>query len=265
MHPSSDLAEKATRLGWLAKGLVFATIGALGIEIARRGTSGDDADQTGALAALAGVPAGRVLVFVVAVGLVLFAVWKFWAAAVGDSETPLDVAKRVGTFGLGCSYALLGVTGVQIALNRSGSSSGGGATSPETIARFLLGVPAGRGLLIGIGLGTFAVGAYHLWKGISVEFLDDIDTKGLSPVARRSLAALGMFGFAARATMLGIAGFLLVSSALNYNPDEAAGLDESLRTLASAPFGRWLLGLASVGLIAAGVYDAVTFRRQQLD
>ncbi len=265
IDPTPDLAENATRLGWLAKGAVFATIGVLGLEIARRGSSGDDADQSGALSALADVPAGRVLVFVVAVGLVLFAVWKFWSAAVEDSDTPLDAARRIGTFGLGCSYALLGLTGVQIALDRSQGSSGEGATSPETVARFLLSVPAGRVVLAGIGLGTVGVGAYHLWKGLTLRFLDDIDTADLPEAGRRSLIALGGFGFSARATMLGIAGFLFVSAAWNYDPSDAAGLDDALRALAAAPFGRWLLALASLGLIAAGVYDSITFRRQRLD
>ncbi len=263
--PSSDLAERTTRLGWLAKGIVFATIGVLGIEIARRGTGGDDADQTGALAALADVPAGRALVFIVAAGLVLFAVWNFWAAAVDDSESPLDVAKRVGTFGLGCSYGLLGMTGFQIALDRSSSSSDGGATSPETVARFLLDIPAGRAVLIGVGLGTCAVGVYHLWKGLSLEFLGDIDTDDLSPATRHT--ACGPRRVRLRRSRHHARHRRVPPRVVS--PKLRPGRSGRARRIASyarvGTLRALAAGLASVGLIAAGVYDAITFRRQRID
>lgn len=261
----ADAAEQAARLGWLAKGAVFVIIGLLGFDLSRRGFSSDDADQTGALAVVAGAPAGRFLVVVVAIGLLLFAVWELWSAASTDGLGPIDLARRVGTAAIGLSYGLLGVSGVQIAVRGSSRSSGGVSTSPETVASTLLGAPAGRWLLIALGAGTIAVGGYHLWKGISRRFLDDIESADLDAPARRSVIALGIAGFCARSAMLGVAGWMFISAARTYDPDEAAGLDESLRTVASAPFGRWLLASASAGLLAAGIYDAVTFRRQKLE
>jgi hypothetical protein len=43
----------ATRVGWVAKGLLFVVIGLIGLDIARRGWSSEDADQRGALATIA--------------------------------------------------------------------------------------------------------------------------------------------------------------------------------------------------------------------
>jgi len=266
-----DRAETLVRIGWLAKGLIFAMIGLLGLDIARRGFSSEDADRTGALTAIAGAPAGRLLVLVVAAGLLLYAVWQVWsAAAAGDEadggERLLSAVRRIGMVGLSVSYALLGITGLQIAWRGGASSSRGegGSTSPESVASLLLSAPAGRWALASLGLGTIVVAGYHLWKGLTLEFVDDIDDASYSDGQRRSLLVLGVVGFGARSIMLAIAGGLFVISARDHDPDKSAGLDESLRTIADAPFGRWLLGAASIGLIAAGAYDALTFRRQRL-
>lgn len=266
--PSTNDVELGARFGWLAKGGVFSIIGLLGLDIARRGFSSDDADQTGALTVIAEAPAGRVLVAVVGVGLFLFAVWQMWSAAVGESDNVLDIVRRIGTAGLGVSYALLAASGLQIAVNGPSDVSGsgeGGATSPETIAAFLLDAWGGRIAVALIGVGTIGVGLYHLWKGVTMRFVDDIDDESLDDPVRTPLLGLGVFGFVARSLMLGVAGWLFISAAWNYDPEEAAGLDESLRALAAAPMGRIVLAIASVGLIAAGIYDAATFRRQELD
>ena len=262
---SSESARRAVRIGWLAKGGIFVIIGMLGLDLARRGFSRDDADQNGALSVIAGAPAGRVLVLLVSLGLLLFAIWKLWSAVADDGTSPLELAQRIGTFGLAVAYALLGVSGVQIAAQGTSSQSGQKTASPETIAAALLGAPAGRFLLVVLGLGTMGVAGYHLWKGVSLRFLDDIESDDLERRLRVPLTALGVAGFLARAAMLAIAGWLFISAARNYDPDRAAGLDESLRAIAEAPFGRVLIAAASVGLIAAGLYDAITFRRQQLN
>ncbi len=266
-----ESAERLVRAGWLAKGLLFVTIGLLGLDLARRNFSSKDADQAGALAVMVGAPIGRLLVVVVAVGLLLYAVWQMWSVVKGEipegiGSRGLSIARRIGMVGLGLSYGLLGINGLQIAWRGGASASGGGGgASPETVSSLLLSVPAGRFALIALGLGTVGVAGYHLWKGVSLDFIDDIDDTSLSKAQRRGLLGLGLAGFCSRAVMLAIAGVMFVISARKHDPERSAGLDESLRVILDAPFGRWLLAAASLGLVAAGLYDAVTFRRQELD
>lgn len=265
----TDVVAMLTRVGWVAKGLLFVVIGLIGLDIARRGWSSEEADQGGALATIAGAPAGRALVGVMGVGLLLYAAWQLWSGFAGEVESPfedpLDSASRIGSVGLSLVYALLGVTGLQAAVTgRTASNGESGSTSPEGISTLLLGLPAGRIAVFAIGLVTIGVGVYHLQKGWRLQFVDDIDRSGLSTTARRALIVLGVVGFTARSLMLFIAGALFVIAAWRHDADDAAGLDESLRALAAAPGGRMMLGAAAVGLIAAGVYDTLTFRRQEL-
>ncbi len=128
----------------------------------------------------------------------------------------------------------------------------------------LFDLPGGRVATVVIGIGTIVVGVYHLWRGVDGEFLDDIRTDDLSTRGRLVLATLGGVGMVARAVTLAIAGSLFIVAAWQYDPDRAAGLDQSLRSIAEVPLGRGLLALTALGLTAAGLYDMMTFRRQRL-
>lgn len=277
MGNDGGASESAPRqflmFGWLAKGLIFALIGVLALELARRGYSSQDADQTGALQALAEGPAGRVLVLVVSIGLLLFAGWQIWMAVVrssdddSDLETAFSIVRRIGWFFLGLVYAFLALTGLQLAIFGDTSSSGSGAsssTSPEGLTELLFRVPGGRLIVVAIGIGTAVVAAYHLWKGVRQGYLGDIDTSGLGEAYRRFLLITGTAGFAARALLMFVTGWLFISAAVNYDPDRAAGIDDALNSLARAPAGTFVLAACGVGLVAAGFYDMTTFRRQRI-
>ncbi len=266
----TEAAEPVLRLGWLAKGLLFVVVGVLAVELARRGrgATSEQADQKGALATLADQPAGRVVVLVVSVGLLLFAAWKLWSAAVDDSDDAIGVASRLGSAGLALVYGLLAATGMQIAFGGgSGAdtgSSGGAPTSSSELTAALLGVPGGWIFVVAIGIGVAIVGAYQLQRAVRGRFLDEVDTVDLPEWRRILLRVLGTVGTAARTLVLGITGWLFVEAARQHEPDKAAGLDQALRTLASAPFGRIVLVACGVGLGVAGLYDMATFRRRQV-
>ncbi len=66
--------ERLARLGYLAKGVVYAVVGVLALQVAF-GTGGQTTDTKGALATLAQGPLGTALLAVVAAGLVAYAVY----------------------------------------------------------------------------------------------------------------------------------------------------------------------------------------------
>lgn len=283
MDTNSRSRESAAKpylmYGWLAKGLLFVLIGGLAVELARRGYSSEDADQTGALQALARAPAGQVLVIVVSAGLLLYSAWQIWTAIVRDAgdgselESIFNIVRRIGWFFLGLVYGLIALTGLEIAmLGDSGSGSGSGSSStgasgsanPEELTERLFHVPGGRLIVVVIGVGTAVVGAYHLWKGLRQDYLGDIDTSGLSTAYCRFLQIAGTAGFAARALLLFVTGWLFISAALDFDPTRAAGIDDALNSMAEAPAGTAVLLVCGLGLIAAGGYDMVTFRRQRI-
>ena len=51
------------------------------------------------------------------------------------------------------------------------------------------------------------------------------------------------------------AGIFLVVAAADARPQQAKGIDSSLRALAGTPLGPWLLALVAIGLIMFGLFS----------
>jgi hypothetical protein len=64
--------------------------------------------------------------------------------------------------------------------------------------------------------------------------------------------------------VFGLIGAFLVKAALEYDPDEAIGIDGALAKLAGASYGSLLLGLTAAGLIAFGLFCAVQARYRRI-
>jgi hypothetical protein len=95
-----------------------------------------------------------------------------------------------------------------------------------------------------------AVGGYHVYKGVSRNFLADL--KGTpSDLVRR----LGLIGYTAKGLVIGGAGMLVIIAASLSQPDKATGLDGALKTLGAQPYGAILLSVAGLGIIAYGLYS----------
>lgn len=202
--------EQVTRYGWLGKGFVFVVIGALAVRVATNGgrSAGPDANQTGALRAVAGQPLGAVLLVAVGIGLLGFAAWNVLQAVLPASTDadPLGIAKRIGWFGLGAFYGSLAVAALRLALAEAGSpssgttsdtesaGSGSSQTQPDALTARLLDAPGGRVVAILISIGILVVAAYHLHKGLTRSFVDDLDTSDLT---RRQQSWLGRLGVGA--------------------------------------------------------------------
>jgi hypothetical protein len=135
---------------------------------------------------------------------------------------------------------------------RGGNSSM--AQNQENRSAGLMGHSGGRWLIGLIGLVVLGVGIGMFVYGLRKKFLEHLNTGQMNPSVRKSTTRLGMAGYMAKGTAYAIAGVLVVSAAVTYDPDKARGLDAALKTLAGHPWGVWLLALIAVGIAAFGVY-----------
>jgi hypothetical protein len=134
-----------------------------------------------------------------------------------------------------------------------GSAGSGDGQRQEWTAR-LMELPLGRWLVVLVGLGVIGVGGYHLYKGWSRSFRDELLSGQMQQRERELIELSGVAGYVAHGLVLGLTGLFLVLAALRFNPEEARGLGGALEELASQPFGPWLLGAAALGLAAYGLY-----------
>lgn len=262
------------RAGWAAKGVVYALIGVLTLQIALGDPSGS-ADQEGALRAVADQSFGSVLLVVLAVGLVAYAVGRLLEATLfaGPDDEALDRARSVGSAVL---YTGLAVLAVQVLTTSSdgggqgsgggqggqgsGGSGGGGGDQASSLTADVMDAPLGRWVIGLVGLALIAAAIYEARRGVRQEFMEELETGEMSTTARRTAERLGMVGLVARGVSWALIGWFLVQAAVQCDPAEAKGLDETLRSLADEGWGTALLLLVALGFIAYGAYCAVHAR-----
>jgi hypothetical protein len=64
----------------------------------------------------------------------------------------------------------------------------------------------------------------------------------------------GVAGHLARGVVFGLIGVFLFKAAVEYDADDAIGLDGALQKLGDAPYGPWVLAATAAGLLAYGVF-----------
>jgi hypothetical protein len=249
----SEWTDRAVRVGMVAYGIVHLTIAWLGIQLALGDHSGS-ASRNGALKQLAQQPFGRVVVWVVAVGMFLLVVWKLLEAFV--DFTLEDGAKRalkpVTNIFKAIVYGTLGVSAVHVATGSKSKSK----TSDYTAK--LMDQPFGRWLVGLVGVAIIGYGCYLAYRGWSEKFLKHLDPDGRSGEAGRAYRLFGKLGYLAKGIAIGVIGVLFCYAAVDHSAQKSGGLDQALHKVLHQPFGPVLLFAISVGI---GCYGLFCFAR----
>ena len=255
--------ERLARVGYAAKGVVYVVIGALAAGAAG-GAGGRTTDSGGALATIADESYGKLLLAVIAAGLLGHALWRAIAAAT-DAENKGDdakgIAKRVAGAGRGLLY--VGLAGQAIRLVRGRGDGGGGSGAQDWTAR-LMAAPLGRWLVAAVGVGVIGYALYQLYRAYAAQVRKHLDLSRLGAEGQRLVVALGRFGIGARGVVFLIIGWFLVLAARQADASRASGVGEALRTVERQPYGRWLLAVTGLGFIAYGLYQFVNARYRRI-
>jgi hypothetical protein len=238
------------RLGLVAMGVSYGLVAVLAIMLAL-GRGGGAEDRGGALQTIAQDDFGRVVVFSLAVGFGGYAIWRFADALFdrgGRGRRPKGLAKRAGAFGKGLIYTGLCIVAVAVLLGSSGDSN----EKRETA--YVLDWPGGRYLVAAVGAGFGAAALWNLFRAVSGRFKKELDTGAMGRSEERLVTIVAVVGLLARAVVFGLIGTFVLKAALEYDPEEAIGLDGALRKLAAQDYGPFLMGLVAAGLLAYGVF-----------
>jgi hypothetical protein len=266
-----DVKEKAdegrgwyavlARTGLVAKGLSFGLVGVLAFDLAI-GNGGKATSRQGALSQLAHHSFGKVVLVAMALGFAAYAIWRFVQAFAEEADRDGGElkawAKRSGYIGRGLIYTGLTFSTVKIALGSGGQQSQNQKAHHSTAV--VLSWPAGTWIVGAAGVAIAGVGVWNLYRGLSRKFEDKWRLGSASPAWRRWGGRAGVAGHIARFVVFGLIGIFITKAAIDYNPNDAIGLDGALQKLAHASYGPWLLGLTAVGLVAYGVYCLVDAR-----
>jgi hypothetical protein len=242
--------EYLARGGFIAYGVIHLLLAWIALQLAF-GSSSAESDQTGAFQNLASQPMGKTLVVVTVIGMIGLALWQAFEAAIGESgqQGKEAIANRVISGVRTVIYLSFAWTGIKVL--QGGSSTG---DSQEKGASTLMDNGGGRFLVGLIGLIVVGVGIGLVVYGIKKKFEKRLNTQQMNAKVRETTRRLGVAGYTSKGIAFGIAGGMIVAAAVTYDPEKARGLDAALKTLASASYGPWLLGLIALGIAAFGIY-----------
>jgi hypothetical protein len=250
------------RAGLSARGIIYALIGILAIEIAF-GNSGHKADQSGAVRVVASTPIGALLLWLLVAGFVGMALWRLSEALYGAPGPDGRKASNRLTAGFKAvlyGFIAFGIMKYALGLGAPKSSDKQTVDLTSTAMR----EPGGR-LLVGIvGLVLIGAGAWLAWQAFQKKFVSDLRTAEMSPPVRRAVIAFGRVGGIARGIVFGAAGLFLLIAAVTARAHQAKGIDATLRAFTKTPAGPWLLVLVAVGLVIFGLYSLAEARWRRL-
>ena len=252
--------EKAARIGYVAKALLYATVGILAAQAAL-GRGGRTTDLGGALREVVRAPMGEALLLVIGVGLAGYAIWRILDAitdAEGKGGDAKGLARRIGSAARGLGHGALAVAAFGLA---TGSNDGGGGDKRE-LASKAVDVAGGSWLLWLAAAAVLGYACYQLYRAYAAKLGRQLDLGAVSAGVGWWVVGLARAGIAARGVVFGLVGVLLVRAAQHENPREAGGIRDSLEMLGR--MGRWPLVLVALGLVAYAVYELLNARYRRI-
>jgi hypothetical protein len=244
------------RVGIATSGIVHLIIALLAIQIAF-GLGGQRADHHGAIEAVAHQSAGKVLLVLLVIGLVFLTIWyaskAYRGGRVGDGHRG-GTKTRLGLAAMSVFTATLAIAAGKLALSAYGTpvdTSSEAGKEQQAVDR-VLDWPAGQLIVIAVAIGLAYWGYKMMMRAVDHEFREQF--RQLPKYRRRIIDPLGQAGFAAQAVVRWVAAWFLFKAAIDYDADEAVGLDGALREIVDEPYGPWLLLLVALGMAAFGIF-----------
>lgn len=256
--------EYAARAGLTARGVIYLLVGVLALRIAF-GDGKKQADRNGAVAEIAQQPFGAVLLWALAVGLVGMALWRLSEACFGSAGPDGRAAKkRLLSAGRFVFYAFVAYSVLSFA---AGSGSGGKGSSDQQsrdVTAKVLNLPAGQWIVGAAGVGIVVAGLLIGGRAVLRKYHKKLKLGQMSARTRRLVDVTGVGGGAARGLVFAAAGCFAVRAAIDYEPDRAKGLDDTIRSFAHTPAGPWLLVCVAAGLVLFGLFSFAMARWRRI-
>lgn len=240
------------RTGYAAKGVVYAITGILTF-LAAFDMGGKKAGKLQVIEFLDNQPAGKILLALMALGLLCYSAWRLIQSTKDPENIGNDkkgMAKRTGFFISGLLYFGLAVSAVLHIINsaQSGSGSQGSKSSflASNVGLVILGI---------VGLGLIGVGIVQFTKIKKEKFKKNFSAKALSEEKRRkTIFNTAYMGLSARGVLFLILGFFALKAAINSNPEKIKTTTDAFSFLEKSSYGAYLLGIVAAGMVAYAIY-----------
>jgi hypothetical protein len=251
-----EWVERLAKVGLIAKGIVYCLIGVLAFMAALElgNTSTSSADQSGVFKFIGQQSFGRIMLGIIAIGLLSYSLWRL-IQAVKDTKNEGTDAKGIGQRLLyafrGLVYLALAFTAAKIALGGGSSSN---SNSNESMVSQLLQQPYGQ-WLVGFVAVAIAIAAFHqFYLAFSDAYKKKVQAAGLKHETETFMIKFGKFGYIARGVVWLILSYFFLQAALQSDAQEAGGTSSAFRFLEQSSYGSVLLVAVALGMICYGLF-----------
>ncbi|MET9678600.1 DUF1206 domain-containing protein [Streptomyces sp. NPDC006482] len=250
-----DAVRVGARAGFTARGVLYLLIGILAVRIGWTGTN-EQADRGGALDQITSTPFGAVLLWALGVGLAGMALWRLTEAVFGAVGPDGDRATERAMSGFRFAfYAVVSFLVFSFAVGDRGSGAGSSDRQSQDVTARVLGLPGGQWWVGAVAVGIVVAGVCIASSAGLRRYRKRLKWAQLSKSQRRFMNVTGVVGGVSRGLVFVAVGFFALKAAVQFDPAEAKGMDDAIRSFAYTPAGRWLLLAVAVGLALFGLFS----------
>ncbi|WP_435200778.1 DUF1206 domain-containing protein [Qipengyuania sp. 902] len=250
-----DKSEKfnwLVRVGYFSRAILYFVLGLIALTSAQKIAEGTN----GIFRAIQEFPLGTVILWIMVVGLIAYALFRFCSLLFDIENNGSDAkgwGKRIGHAGSGIAHLALAYSAYKLATSDTGGSSGSSGGGAQEAASGVLGFEFG-GIVLGLlGIALFVAAFHQAKKGITGSFMHRIS--GQAPDFTRWL---GGAGFLARAVVYTVIGWSLFQAGfMSGGADQIKTLGDAVASLAGEGF---IFTLTAIGLLLFGLFSLVLAR-----
>jgi hypothetical protein len=259
-----------SRLGLACRGAVYLLVGYLAfrLALAAHGRAGEPASSAGAVQAAVDPAWGRVPLVVLVAGLAAYALTQLLEAVFRPARAAGTLGRwrqrAVSSWGF-VLYSVFCLSTARLLVETPPQQTAQSEQRQDTgMSADLLRTGWGKALLLVVGILVVAGGLEAGRRAVRLNFRERFTDEHMSRALAMVTRALGAFGSVARAVVFVLVGVFLVKAAVLSSADQTKGLDAIFRSVASSPYGSWLLALLACGLFCYGLYCLVEARYRDL-
>lgn len=194
---------------------------------------------------------GWPVLLLIALGMMAYAIWRLidsfadLEAYGGDAK---GVIARIGMLVTGLVHLGIGILAASALIGRSSSGGGG-----QGLLSSLMQMPAGLWIVGIAGVLTLCTSVYYFKKGFAEDYRNHLRASSFTTRWNTVLKV----GVIAQGVVVGIIGLLIIYAALQADPSQAGGLGQAFEWLRSQAYGRILVIVLCIGLLAFAIFCAV--------
>jgi Domain of Unknown Function (DUF1206) len=259
-----------SRLGLACRGTVYLLVGylALRLALATHGRAGAPASSAGAVQAAIAPAWGRVPLVLLVAGLGAYALTELIEAVFRPAHATSTFGRwrqrAVSSWGFLLYLAFCLSSARLLVETQPKETAGSEQRQDRDVTADLLRTGGGRLLLVVAGVLFVAAGVEMGRRSVRLDFRERFTAEHMSRTLALLTRALGGFGCVARSVVFVLAGVFILKAAVLSSAQQTKGLDAVFRSVASSPYGSWLLGLLASGLACYGLYCLLEARYRDL-